>query len=121
MYSKVIEDKAKELVEALVTNQIDVEEGTDIVSGKRNGLFIFCTGLCIYLSWHGSKLTSTGAPVLVKPLQRRGKTERVKTLETLILIEHSVAEVAQRPLYRVTCGGVGTNAEDVERVLPFPR
>jgi hypothetical protein len=31
-------------VEALVTNQIDVEEGTDIVSGKGNGLFILLHG-----------------------------------------------------------------------------
>jgi hypothetical protein len=34
-----------------------------------------------------------------------------------MLTENSVAEVAQRPLYRVTCGDVGTNAEDVEQVL----
>lgn len=28
----------------------------------------------------------------------------------------SVAEIAQRPLYRVTCGDIGTKAEDVENV-----
>jgi hypothetical protein len=34
-----------------------------------------------------------------------------------MLNENSVAEVAQRPLYRVTCGDVGTNAQDVEEVF----
>lgn len=28
----------------------------------------------------------------------------------------SVAELAEKPLYRVTCGDIGTNPEDVERV-----
>jgi hypothetical protein len=28
----------------------------------------------------------------------------------------SVAEIAKKPLYRVTCGDIGTNAEEVEKV-----
>lgn len=28
----------------------------------------------------------------------------------------SVAEIAEKPLYRVTCGDIGTNPEDVEKV-----
>ncbi|KAL6403074.1 aaa family ATPase [Ilyonectria robusta] len=33
------------------------------------------------------------------------------------LTAESVAEIAKKPLYRVTCGDVGTKAEDVERYL----
>lgn len=33
------------------------------------------------------------------------------------LTAESVAEIAQKPLYRVTCGDVGTKAEDVEKYL----
>jgi hypothetical protein len=29
----------------------------------------------------------------------------------------SVAEIAEKPLYRVTCGDMGTEARDVERYL----
>lgn len=33
------------------------------------------------------------------------------------LTAESVAELAERPLYRVTCGDIGTDAESVERYL----
>jgi SpoVK/Ycf46/Vps4 family AAA+-type ATPase len=33
------------------------------------------------------------------------------------LTAESVAELTERPLYRVTCGDIGTNAEEVERYL----
>nr|GFD59301.1 hypothetical protein [Tanacetum cinerariifolium] len=33
------------------------------------------------------------------------------------LTAESVAELAERPLYRVTCGDVGTNPETVEKYL----
>lgn len=41
---------------------------------------------------------------------------------TQMLIEqlkhlYSVAEIAEMPLYRVTCGDIGTNADAVERYL----
>lgn len=29
----------------------------------------------------------------------------------------SVAEIAEKPLYRVTCGDIGTDAQEVERYL----
>ncbi|CZR51366.1 related to TOB3 (member of AAA-ATPase family) [Phialocephala subalpina] len=80
----VVEEQKKELIRALVTNRIAAGEGTDLMSGKGNGLFILL---------HGGPGTG-------------------KTLTT-----ESVAEIAQKPLYRVTCGDVGTNAEDVEKYL----
>lgn len=76
----VVEEQKKELIWALVTNQIAAEEGTDLMSGKGNDLFILLQG-------------GLGT----------GKT----------LMAESVTEIAQKPLYRVTCGDVGTNAEDV--------
>ena len=36
----IIEKQKKELIRALVTNQIAAEEDTDLMSGKGNGLFI---------------------------------------------------------------------------------
>lgn len=33
-----------------------------------------------------------------------------------MLTKSSVAEVAKKPLYRVTCGDIGTKAEEVEKV-----
>ena len=33
------------------------------------------------------------------------------------LTAESVAEIAEKPLYRVTCGDVGTKAENVEKYL----
>ncbi|KAK1977836.1 ATPase [Colletotrichum cereale] len=80
----VIEENTKELVEAVVTHQLQAEENTDLIRGKGNGLFILL---------HGGPGT--------------GKT----------LTAESVAEIAKKPLYRVTCGDVGTRAEDVEKYL----
>lgn len=80
----VVDKQKKELIRALVTNQIAAEESTDLMCGKGSGLFILL---------HGGPGT--------------GKT----------LTAESVAEIAQKPLYRVTCGDVGTKAEDVERYL----
>jgi len=42
--SLVIDETTKELIRALVTNQIDAEKGTDMMSGKGNGLFILLHG-----------------------------------------------------------------------------
>jgi hypothetical protein len=81
--SLVVDKVTKELVSALVTNQIDAEKSTDLMAGKGNGLFILL---------HGGPGT--------------GKT----------LTAESVAEFAEKPLYRVTCGDIGTKAEDVEKV-----
>ncbi|KAJ9605958.1 hypothetical protein H2200_009807 [Cladophialophora chaetospira] len=80
----VIDSETKELVQALITNQIEREQGTDIIESKGNGLIILL---------HGGPGT--------------GKT----------FTAESVAEIAEKPLYRVTCGAIGTHAEDVEKYL----
>ncbi|KAJ3545952.1 hypothetical protein NM208_g2248 [Fusarium decemcellulare] len=77
----VIEQQTKELVQAVVTNQLRTAENADLIQGKGNGLFILL---------HGGPGT--------------GKT----------LTAESVAEIAKKPLYRVTCGDIGTKAELVE-------
>ena len=40
-----------------------------------------------------------------------------ETLNPHLLNQSSVAELAEMPLYRVTCGDIGTNAEAVEKYL----
>lgn len=84
-FSKVVIDhKAKDLIRALVSNQLESEKNTDLIEGKGNGLILLL---------HGGPGT--------------GKT----------LTAESVAEIAEKPLYRVTCGDVGTKAEEVEKYL----
>ncbi|KAI0147807.1 hypothetical protein GGR57DRAFT_245112 [Xylariaceae sp. FL1272] len=83
----VMNSKAKDLIQALVSNQLAVEAstpGTDLIEGKGNGLILLL---------HGSPGT--------------GKT----------LTAESVAEIAEKPLYRVTCADIGTKAEDAEKYL----
>ncbi|RDL37540.1 Uncharacterized protein BP5553_04973 [Venustampulla echinocandica] len=80
----VVDEATKKLISALVTTKIDAEKGTDLMSGKGNGLFILL---------HGGPGT--------------GKT----------LTAESVAEYSKKPLYRVTCGDIGTKAEEVEKYL----
>ena len=83
-HNLVIDRKARNLIEALVSNQLASEKATDMIAGKGNGLILLL---------HGGPGT--------------GKT----------LTAESVAEIAEKPLYRVTCGDVGTKAEDVEQYL----
>jgi hypothetical protein len=80
----VLDRKTKRLIQALVSNQVEAEKGTDLISGKGNGLILLL---------HGGPGT--------------GKT----------LTAESVAEIAKRPLYPVTCGDIGTQPEDVENYL----
>ena len=40
-----------------------------------------------------------------------------KFLNKQLKLLHSVAEIAELPLYRVTCGDMGTNADAVEKHL----
>lgn len=80
----VIDFETKELVQALVTNQIDSEQSTDIIERKGNGLTILL---------HGGPGT--------------GKTYTAE----------SVAEMAEKPLFRVTYGDIGTKPEVVEKYL----
>ncbi|KAI0534775.1 hypothetical protein GGR58DRAFT_43234 [Xylaria digitata] len=83
----VMNRKAKDLIQALVSNQLAAETNTfstDLIEGKGNGLILLM---------HGSPGT--------------GKT----------LTAESVAEIAEKPLYRVTCADIGTKAEDAEKYL----
>jgi hypothetical protein len=45
--SLVVDDDTKELVKALVTNQLTKEKGTDVLDGKGNGLVILLHGSVI--------------------------------------------------------------------------
>lgn len=80
----VIDAKAKEMIQALVSHQIESEKGTDLIYRKGNGLIILL---------HGGPGT--------------GKT----------FTAESVAEIAQKPLFCVTCGDIGTKPEQVEKYL----
>lgn len=80
----VLRQETKDLIEALIVNQIAAERSTDLISGKGNGLILLL---------HGGPGT--------------GKT----------LTAESVAEIAEKPLYRVTCGDIGSEPEEVEQYL----
>lgn len=80
----VLPPNQKELILALVTNQLAAEKSTDMIRGKGNGLIMLL---------HGGPGT--------------GKT----------LTAESVAEIAEKPLYRVTCGDIGTMPEEVEKYM----
>ncbi|KAG8159717.1 hypothetical protein KVR01_010354 [Diaporthe batatas] len=82
--SLVIDSKAKEMIQALVSHQIESEKGTDLIHRKGNGLIILL---------HGGPGT--------------GKT----------FTAESVAEIAEKPLFCVTCGDIGTKPEQVEKYL----
>ncbi|KAK6221431.1 hypothetical protein LQW54_001533 [Pestalotiopsis sp. IQ-011] len=80
----VADEETKEMIQALVTNQLATEKGTDLIDNKGNGLI-----LLLY-----------GPP-------GTGKTYTAE----------SVAEIARKPLYPVTCGDIGTKPEAVEKYL----
>lgn len=82
--SLVAKEKTKELVQALITNQLANEKSTDLILGKGNGLTILL---------HGGPGT--------------GKT----------FTAEGVAEIAEKPLFRVTCGDIGTKPDEVEKYL----
>jgi hypothetical protein len=90
----VLPEQTKDLVRALVTvrtSQRGVKQGIG-VSGKRTDITTG-KGNGLIMLLHGGPGT--------------GKT----------LTAESVAEIAEMPLYRVTCGDIGTSAESVERYL----
>ncbi|KIM95508.1 hypothetical protein OIDMADRAFT_106443 [Oidiodendron maius Zn] len=80
----VLDTKTKDLITALVTNEVELERGADIIHGKGNGLIILL---------HGAPGT--------------GKT----------FTAESVAELAERPLFQVTCGDMGTSPKEVEEYM----
>jgi hypothetical protein len=90
----VLPEQTKDLVRALVTvrkSQRGVKQGIG-VAGKRTDITTG-KGNGLIMLLHGGPGT--------------GKT----------LTAESVAEIAEMPLYRVTCGDIGTSAEAVERYL----
>ncbi|KAL8770708.1 MAG: hypothetical protein Q9194_005095 [Teloschistes cf. exilis] len=90
----VLPPRTKDLVQALVTvrtSQRDIEQGLGVAGERIDITSGKGNGLIMLL--HGGPGT--------------GKT----------LTAESVAEIAEMPLYRVTCGDVGTNPEAVERYL----
>lgn len=90
----VLPPQTKDLVRALVavrTSQRGVKQGLG-VAGKRTDI-TSGKGNGLIMLLHGGPGT--------------GKT----------LTAESVAEIAEMPLYRVTCGDIGTNAEAVEKYL----
>lgn len=90
----VLPSQTKDLVRALVTvrtSQRGVKQGLG-VAGKRTDI-TNGKGNGLIMLLHGGPGT--------------GKT----------LTGESVAEIAEMPLYRVTCGDIGTNAEAVEKYL----
>jgi hypothetical protein len=48
--SLVVDDDTKELVKALVTNQLEGEKATDLMDGKGNGLVILLHGQAVHMS-----------------------------------------------------------------------
>ncbi|CAG8984024.1 hypothetical protein HYALB_00002964 [Hymenoscyphus albidus] len=87
--SLVVDPPVKKLITALVTNQLANERATDLMEGKGTGTAaIFLLGSLL--------LTDITKPFHSGP---------------------GVAEFAEKPLYRVTCGDIGTNAEQVEEYL----
>ncbi|CAI7642308.1 unnamed protein product [Penicillium pancosmium] len=82
--NSVIDRDTKELIKALVMNQVEAERGTDVIGGKGSGLIMLL---------HGGPGT--------------GKT----------FTAEAVAGIAEEPLYRVTCGDIGTKPEDAEKYL----
>lgn len=80
----VVDNETKDIIQALITSKVDIDQGTDLIQGKGNGLIILL---------HGSPGT--------------GKT----------FTAESVAELAEKPLFRVTCGDIGTKPEQVEKYL----
>ncbi|KAF5696351.1 AAA family ATPase [Fusarium globosum] len=95
----VIQDETKLLIQAVVTNQLQTAENADLIRGKGNGLFILLHG------GPGTGKTLTAERYILPVLMDNHLTRS------------SVAEVARKPLYRVTCGDIGTKAEDVEQYL----
>ena len=92
----VLPKKTKDLVKALVmvrTSKVGEKQGMSILGkGKRDGL-IAGKGNGLIMLLHGSPGTA-------------------KTLTA-----ESGAEIAEMPLYDVTCGDIGTSADEVEKYL----
>lgn len=67
--SLVVDDDTKELVKALVTNQLAGEKATDLMTGKGNGLVILLHGFARKY-FHSLKLKLTRDTVVLEPVRR---------------------------------------------------
>lgn len=98
----VLDTKTKELITALIDVQTsDNKKMDDIITGKGNGLIILL---------HGSPGTG-------KTLTAERSVFRLRKASHISNRSPSVAEIAEKPLYRVTCGDIGTDVDEVERYL----
>jgi hypothetical protein len=99
----VLDAKTKELITALIDVQMsNNKKMDDIITGKGNGLIILL---------HGSP--GTGKTLTAE----RSVFHLHRVLHISNRRSLSVAEIAEKPLYRVTCGDIGTDADDVEKYL----
>ncbi|CAG8962268.1 hypothetical protein HYFRA_00005323 [Hymenoscyphus fraxineus] len=114
--SLVVDPPVKELITALVTNQLANERATDLMEGKGTGTAaIFRLGSLLLTDI--AKPFHSG-PGTGKTLTAERYAEKHVIPKSILLTGiHSVAEFAEKPLYRVTCGDIGTNAKQVEEYL----
>jgi hypothetical protein len=84
---------------------------------KAMGFSFFFMGKTIHNPMVSSRLThETEVLVQARHSQQKGMLCESKT--AISSQEFSVAEIAKKPLYRVTCGDIGTKVEEVEDVCP---
>ena len=131
-----IDKKTKNVVRALVSKQIATDMSTDLISGKGNGLIMLLHGgpgtgktltagrlflLCIMYSRKILTGRQNRKHSQNSPDSPDSPDNSVDSYLTLV----SVAELVEKPLYRVTCGDIGTTPGDVEKVWPsadiYPR
>jgi hypothetical protein len=96
----VLKKEKKDTIKALVAVHLTTAQNMDVVENKGNGLIILL---------HGSPGTGM--------YERQARRFIANSLEGKTLTAESVAEIAQKPLYRVTCGDIGTDAESVEKYM----
>ncbi len=66
--SLVVDDDTKELVKALVTNQLDAEKSTDLIDGKGNSLVILLHGFANFFPVNYSWADENSGPGTGKTL-----------------------------------------------------
>ncbi len=116
----VMDEDLKEMIMALVTNTLEPERSTDFFRGKGNGLVLLFHGYTpqrCNSSYHRADLQIRG-PGTGKTLtaERYGMSALIGFYGDYS-IDASVAEFARKPLYRVTCGDIGTQPDQVEMYL----
>jgi DNA polymerase III delta prime subunit len=114
----VLEERTKKLVKALIEVRISAERMGDVIEGKGNGLIMLLHGS----PGTGKTLTAGRFALYVSISSANNIYRKVSCISTpqesiTKQDEHSVAEIAEKPLYRVTCGDLGTQAKDVEKYM----